>query len=172
MIVSVTSSLFFAFEEPELEDEPDLKLRNAISLQDLKDQWNSAARPGQLENRVSRATRPPTSLITGQPATVDTLEGVNLLMRQVTPKWCVPFFFDQEVPFLIFWHTTLQIGNTHEHTVRCQICWLPRASGDIVVVSGPSMVSVAFRLERSWLFCSSDFWLCLFVARFWLVDVG
>ena len=40
--------------------------------------------------------------------------------------------------------TTLQIGNTHEHTVRCQICCLSRASGVIAVVSGPSMVSVVF----------------------------
>ena len=58
--------------------------------------------PDQLLNQaswetgVSRATRPladRTSLITGQPATVDTLEGVDLLMRQVTPKWCVSFVF-------------------------------------------------------------------------------
>ena len=139
------------------------------------------------ETRVSRATRPlgdRTSLITGQPATVDTLEGVDLLMRQVTPKWCVFLFFDQEVPLFSCFcqfsinrcvcrrHTTLQIGHTHEHTVRCQKGCLPRASGDVVVVSGPSMVSVVFRLGRSWLFCSSDFWLCLFVARFWLVDVS
>ena len=35
-----------------------------------------------------------------------------------------------------------------------------------------SMVSVVFRLVRSWLFCSSGFRLRLFVARFWLADVG
>ena len=68
--------------------------------------------------------------------------------------------------------TTLQIGNTHEYTVRRQICCLSRASVVIVVVSGPSTVSVVFRLVRSWLFCNSGFWLRLFVARFWLVDVG
>ena len=34
------------------------------------------------------------------------------------------------------------------------------------------MVSVVFRLVRSWLFCNSGFWLRLFVARFWLADVG
>ena len=33
--------------------------------------------------------------------------------------------------------TTLQIGNTHENTVRRQICCLLRANGVIVVVSGP-----------------------------------
>ena len=133
--------------------------------------------PDQLLNQaswetgVSRATRPladRTSLITGQPATFNTLEGVDLLMRQVTPKWCVSFFFTKKCLFFHFSqfrnnryvcrrHTTLQIGNTHEHTVRCQMCCLPRASGDIVVVSGRSMVSVVFRLVRSWLFCSSDF---------------
>ena len=68
--------------------------------------------------------------------------------------------------------TTLQIGTTHEHTVRCQICCLSRASGVIVVVSGPSLVSVVFRLVRSWLFCNSGFWLRLFVTLFWLADVG
>ena len=41
-----------------------------------------------------------------------------------------------------------------------------------MVVSGASMVSMVFRLVRSWLFCSSFFWLRLFVARFWLADVG
>ena len=34
------------------------------------------------------------------------------------------------------------------------------------------MVSVVFRLVRSWLFCNSGFWLRLFVTRFWLADVG
>ena len=33
--------------------------------------------------------------------------------------------------------TTLQIGNTHEYTVRRQICCLSRANGVIVVSSGP-----------------------------------
>ena len=56
--------------------------------------------------------------------------------------------------------TALQIGNTHECTVRRQICCLSRAGGDIVVVSEPSTVSVVFRLVRSWFFCSQ--WL--FVA--------
>ena len=68
--------------------------------------------------------------------------------------------------------TTLQIGSAHQCTVRCQICCLSRASGVIAVVSGPSMVSVVFRLVRSWLICNSGFWLRLFVARFWLADVG
>ena len=56
--------------------------------------------------------------------------------------------------------------------VRCQMCCLSRASGVIVVVSGPSVVSVVFRLVRSWLFRNSGSWLRLFVARFWLADVG
>ena len=55
--------------------------------------------------------------------------------------------------------TTLQIGNTHEYTVQRQICCLSRTSCVRVVVSGPSMVSVVFRLVRSWLFCNSGFWL-------------
>ena len=68
--------------------------------------------------------------------------------------------------------TTLQIGNTHEHTVRRQTCCLSRACGVFVVVSGPSTASMVFRLVRSWLFCSSGFWWRLFVACFWLADVG
>ena len=52
------------------------------------------------------------------------------------------------------------------------MCCLSRASGVIVVVSGRSMVSVVFRLVRSWLICNSGFWLRLFVARFWLADVA
>ena len=43
--------------------------------------------------------------------------------------------------------------------VRCQICCLSRSSDVIVVVSGPSMVSMVFRLVRSCLFCNSGFWL-------------
>ena len=68
--------------------------------------------------------------------------------------------------------TTLQIGNTHEYTVWRQKCCLSRANGVIAVVSGPSMVSVVFRLVRSWFLQQ---WLLvarLFVARFWLADVG
>ena len=34
------------------------------------------------------------------------------------------------------------------------------------------MVSVVFRLVRSWLFCDSGFWLRLFIAGSWLADVG
>ena len=37
-------------------------------------------------------------------------------------------------------------------------------SGVIVVISGPSRVSM-FRLVRSWLFCSSGFWLRLFLSH-------
>ena len=40
-----------------------------------------------------------------------------------------------------------------------QLCCLSRASGVIVVVPGPSIVSRAFRSLRSWLFCSSCGWL-------------
>ena len=68
--------------------------------------------------------------------------------------------------------TTLQVGKPHEYTAGRQICCLSRASCVIGVVSGPSMVSVVFRLVRSWLFCNSGFWLRLFVARYWLADVG
>ena len=45
-------------------------------------------------------------------------------------------------------------------------------SGVTVDVPGPSMVSMVFRLVRSWLFSSSGTGLRLFVARFWLADVG
>ena len=56
-------------------------------------------------------------------------------------KWYVVFFFCW---FIVNHgvcrrHTTLQIGTTHEDTVRCQICCLSRASGLVVVGSGPSM---------------------------------
>ena len=99
--------------------------------------------PDQLLNQaswetgVSRATRPladRTSLITGQAATFNTLEGVDLLMRQVIPKWCVSFFLTKKCLFFHFSqfsinrcvcrrHTTLQIGNTHVPCdVRCVAC--------------------------------------------------
>ena len=87
-------------------------------------------------------------------------------------RWYVVFFQYIRNHCVCRKHTTLQIGTTHEYTMRCQTCCLSRASGVIVVVSGPSMVSVVFRLVRSWLFCASGFWLCLFVARFWMADVG
>ena len=68
--------------------------------------------------------------------------------------------------------TTLQISNTHEHTVRGKICCSSRASGVVAVVSRPSMESGEFPLVRSWLFCTNGFWLRLLVARFWLAEVG
>ena len=53
--------------------------------------------------------------------------------------------------------------------IHRQICCFSRASGVIVLVSGPSMVSVVFRLVRSWLFCR---WLlvavCLLRVSGWL----
>ena len=62
---------------------------------------------------------------------------------------------------------------THDNTVRRQICCLSRASGVIVVVSRPSMVSVMFRLVRSWLFCSGGFRLrvCSSHVSGWLTSV-
>ena len=59
--------------------------------------------------------------------------------------------------------TTLKSGNTREYTVRRQIRCLSRASGAMVVVSGPSMVSVVFRVVRS----ASDC-VCLSHASGWL----
>ena len=59
--------------------------------------------------------------------------------------------------------TTVQSGNTHEYTVRRQIRCLSRASGAMVVVSGPSMVSVGFRVVRS----ASDC-VCLSHVSGWL----
>ena len=61
-------------------------------------------------------------------------------------------------------HTTLRIGNTREDTVRRHTCCLSRASGVMVVVSGPCIDSMVFRLARSWWLCSSSFWLRPFVA--------
>ena len=92
-------------------------------------------------------------------------------------KWyvvCVCVFFCQ---FIINHcvcrrHITLQIGNLHEYTVRRQKCCLSRAIGVIVVVSGPFMLSVVFRLVRSCLFCNNGFWWRLFVTRLWLAEVG
>ena len=64
-----------------------------------------------------------------------------------------PIFFCQFIiNHGVLSQTTLQIGNTHGYNVRRQKCCLSRASGVIVVASGPSMVSVVFRLVRSWLF--------------------
>ena len=68
--------------------------------------------------------------------------------------------------------TTLQIGNTHEYTVRRQICCLSRASSVIVVVSGPSMVSVVFRPVRSWCSAAVAFGcVCLSHVYGWLTSV-
>ena len=93
--------------------------------------------------------------------------------RRGAPKWYVFFcqFISNHCVCRI--PTTLQIGNTHECTVRRQICRLSRASGVIVVASGPSLVSVVFRFARSWLFCNSGFWLrvCLSHVSGWLTSV-
>ena len=115
---------------------------------------------------------------------VKALHGVELLLPGAPgcPKVVCFGFFRQKMVCCVFCQfisnhcvcrnqTTLQIGNTHEYAVRRQICCLSRASGVIVVVSGPSIVSVVFPLVRS-LFCNSGFWLRLFVARFWFADVG
>ena len=93
------------------------------------------------------------------------------------PKWYVVFFpfFDSSSSIIVFVADThfCRSATSTKHTVRRQICCLSRASGVIVVVSGPSMVSVVFRLVRSWVLCNSGFWLRLFVARFlgWLTLV-
>ena len=75
--------------------------------------------------------------------------------------------------FMRVHHQSMRLshGKTHECTVCRQVCCLPRANGVIVVVSGPFMVSVVFRLVRPWLFCNTGFCLHLFVARFWLAEV-
>ena len=56
--------------------------------------------------------------------------------------------------FTIECHTLRRVATV---IVRRQKCCLSRASGVTVVVSEPSMVSVEFRLGRSWLFRSSGF---------------
>ena len=92
--------------------------------------------------------------------------------RRGAPKWYVSGFLTKKWYVLFFCQfisdhcvcrnqTTLQIGNAHEYTVRRQRCCLSRASGVIVV-----------RFWASGSFCNSGFWLRLFVARFWLADVG
>ena len=70
-------------------------------------------------------------------------------------------------------HTTVQIGNAHEYTVRRRICCLSRASGVVVVVSWPSMVSMGFRLVRA-LGCSAAVafgCVCLSHVAGWLTSV-
>ena len=69
------------------------------------------------------------------------------------------------------------IENWLRHTVESLSCCARYVASHVQValwlsVSGPSMVSVAFRLVRSWLFCSGGIWLRLFVARFQLDEVG
>ena len=87
---------------------------------------------------------------------------------------CCGVLFDSSSSIIAFVaNQTLQIGNTHEYTGRRQICCLSRASGVSVVVPGPSVVSVGFRLVRSWLFLQQ--WLlvpsCLSHVSGWLRSV-
>ena len=110
-------------------------------------------------------------------ASVEALNGVELLLPRApgcpevvcfgffTKEWYVVFLPIHEQSLRLSQPDNLQIGNTHEHTVRRQICCLSRASGVTVVVSGPSTV-------HSWLLCSSGVWLRLFVARLWLAEGG
>ena len=76
--------------------------------------------------------------------------------------------------------TTLRFSQTHNFADR-QFARTHRAASDLLSVtckwcccchSWVSMVSVVFRLVRSWLLCSSGFGLHLFVALFWLAEVG
>ena len=113
--------------------------------------------------------------------TVEALHGVELLLPGAPGcpnvvcfsfsniKWYVVVFgfhcFCQFIMNLCVCRnqTTLQSGNTHDYTVRRQTCCLSRANGVMVVVSGPSMVSVGFRVVRS----ASDC-VCLSHVSGWL----
>ena len=103
--------------------------------------------PDQLLNQaswetgVSRATRPladRTSLITGQPATFNTLEGVDLLMRQVTPKWCVSFFLTKKCFFFFIFlpvqHQSLRLSQAHNSADR-QHARTYRAMSDVLLAT-------------------------------------
>ena len=99
--------------------------------------------------------------------------------RVVTPKWYVSVLSIRQghvasSSSVIAFVAAMQLCRSaiRTNTVWHQLCCLSRASDVMVVVSGPSMVSVVFRVVRSWSFCSSGFWLRLCVARFWLADVG
>ena len=83
-------------------------------------------------------------------------------------------FFDQKavfcVLFLFIWFLQFIIRNTHEYTVRRQTCCLSRASGVIVVVSGPSMVSSGVPIGAILVVSAAVAFGCVcFVARFWSV---
>ena len=115
---------------------------------------------------------------------VEALNGVELMSPRspgcpevvrfvFNKKWYVVFFCQFISNHCVCRNpTTLQIGNTHEYTVRRQMCCFSRASGVIVVVSGPPWCQWC----SDWcaLGCSAAvaFGLRLFVARFWLAEVG
>ena len=99
-------------------------------------------------------------------------EVVCLCFFTKSGKWC--FFVCQFISIHCVCRnqTTLQIGSTHEYTVRRQICCLSRARAvNLCRFWALHGLTVVFRLVRSWLFCNRGFWLRLFVARFWLADV-
>ena len=105
------------------------------------------------------------------------------LGRQGAPKWyVVGSSLKQVVCGGLFLHLffasstsiiaiALQIGNTYEYTVRRQTCCLSRASGVIVVVSGPSMVPVVFLAFGGVCLLHVSGWLTL-VEVFAVVPLG
>ena len=100
---------------------------------------------------------------------------VELLLPGGCPKVVYFDFVDQKGMLWFFSSFFCQFIINHcvcRNPTRRQICSLSRASGAVVVVCGPSVVSVEFQLVCSWLLCSGGFWLRLFVARFWLAEVG
>ena len=93
-------------------------------------------------------------------------------------------FFDQKVVCCVLFFPILQcslrLPQPNNFADR-QYARIHRAASDLLLVTcnwryccrfWASMVSVVFRLVRSWLSYNGGFWLRLFVTRFWLAEVG
>ena len=90
---------------------------------------------------------------------VKALNGVELILPRFLTKVLCCVFSDNSSAIIAFVATR-------------QLCRSAIRTNTPCGVSVLLVMSVVFRLVRSWLFCNRGFWLHLFVARFWLADVG
>ena len=114
---------------------------------------------------------------------VKALNDVELLLPGASwvPRSGRLWFFDEQVGMLCFLFANSSVIIAFVATR--QHARIHRAVSDMLLhhvqvvlllsfLGPPCMVSVVFRLVRSWLCCNKGFWLRLFIARFRLADVG